>query len=43
VNVNPDIAVTLDADKWSIDKEFYTSNQDLHILGKSYLENMYAL
>jgi hypothetical protein len=43
VNVNPDIAVTLDADKWSINKEFYTCNQDLHILGKSYLEDMYAL
>jgi hypothetical protein len=43
VNVDPNIEVTLDVDKWSIDKEFYTSNQDLHILGKSYLENMYAL
>ena len=43
VNVDPDLAVTLDVDKWSINGEFYTRNQDLHILGKSYLENMYAL
>lgn len=43
VNVDPDLAVTLDVDKWSINEEFYTRNQDLHILGKSYLENVYAL
>ena len=43
VNVDPNISVTLDVDKWSINKEFYTRKQDLHILGKSYLENMYAL
>lgn len=43
VNVEPAVEVTLDEDRWSIEGKFYTRNQDLHIMGKSYLENLYAV
>lgn len=43
VNVDPAIKVTLEEDKWWIDNKFYSRSQDLHIMGKSYLENLYAL
>ena len=43
VNVEPAVEVALDEDRWSIDGKFYTRNQDLHIMGKSYLENLYAV
>ena len=43
VNVDPAIQVEIANDKWKIDERFYTVNQDLHIMGKSYLEQIYAV
>tara|TARA_R100001163_G_C5065740_1_gene203762 strand:+ start:174 stop:932 length:759 start_codon:yes stop_codon:yes gene_type:complete len=43
VNVDPDIAVDVAEQKWTIDNKFYTINQDLHVMGKSYLEKLYAI
>ena len=43
MNVDPAVPVDCKQDKWTIDKKFYTVNQDLHIMGKSYLEQLYAL
>jgi len=43
INVDPAVSVNLKGDKWTIDKKFYTVNQDLHIMGKSYLERLYAV
>ena len=46
VNIDPKIKVTLEDDKWWITDtthHFYLRNQDLHVMGKSYLENLYAV
>lgn len=46
VNIDPKIQVTLEDDLWWIQhttRRFYTKNQDLHVMGKSYLENLYAV
>ena len=43
VNVDPATEVVLDKDQWKINKQFYTVNQDLHVMGKSYLEKLYAV
>jgi len=45
-NIDPRIKVSLDNDKWWIqyeDNKFYTRNQDLHVMGKSYLEKLYEV
>lgn len=43
INVDPVVSVDYKEHKWTIDGKFYTVNQDLHIMGKSYLENLYAI
>jgi len=46
VNIDPKIKVTLEDEKWWIvdtTRHFYLRNQDLHVMGKSYLETLYAV
>ena len=43
MNVDPAVAVVSNNNKWTIDEKFYTTSQDLHIMGKSYLERLYAV
>lgn len=46
VNIDSKIKVTLEDEKWWIvdtTRHFYLRNQDLHVMGKSYLETLYAV
>lgn len=43
INVDPADAVVCNNNKWTINQTFYTINQDLHVMGKSYLESLYAV